>query len=507
MAAVDPQRRNIRPPPEAKVNLVVDEIVEAVEAALAVDHCQQVLLRECGEPRALRWAEESNAVLELKQVREQGGLYGIGLKIDIDPPHLVQRVSNLKDPDGHSINEVRVGDALLLINGQHVELGSIDALEKAILGPKGSTLRLAFARMHPPTDPQQDLKRGSFSSSEDVYEVEVMRHVVIREWDEAHSWLEHGQIRAERTVTAATPNKPQDAKDAILFVSGDDQAAFVEGAVAKTGTLQQPAGPGGLLPMRQSNAVLELKQVREQGGLYGIGLKIDMDPPHLVQRVSNLKDPDGHSINEVRVGDALLLVNGQHVEAVEKAILGPKGSTLNLAFARMHPPTDPQQDLKRGPFSTSEDVYEVEVMRHVAIREWDEAHSWLELRQELRGRPLLADEEIVPVMESVRRCVVDRSNQALDFICEERVAMCSLGIHCAQEMGNGVNEIMDQSLRPNQIQVLVPGSPAHTSGKLKQGRSRFESFFSIHHIPPISLPSPPRYANYRNTRQSPLNAL
>ena len=115
-------------------------------------------------------------------------------------------------------------------------------------------------------------------------------------------------------------------------------------------------GPGGLLATRQSNAVLELKQVREQGGLYGIGLKIDMDPPHLVQRVSNLKDPEGRSINDVRVGDALLLVNGQHVElgsmeALEKAILGPKGSTLNLAFTRMHPPKDPaSQDLMRGSF-------------------------------------------------------------------------------------------------------------------------------------------------------------
>ena len=49
----------ILPSPEAlwaKVRLVVGEILEAVEAALAVDHRQQALLRDCGGPRALRRA-------------------------------------------------------------------------------------------------------------------------------------------------------------------------------------------------------------------------------------------------------------------------------------------------------------------------------------------------------------------------------------------------------------------------------------------------------------------
>jgi len=226
--------------------------------------------------------------------------------------------------------------------------------------------------------------------------------------------------------------------------------------------------------------------VREQGGLYGIGLKIDMDPPHLVQRVSALQDTDGRSINDqVRVGDALLLINGQHVElgsmeALEKAILGPKGSTLKLAFTRMAAPKSSTEQ--------SQDVYEVEVVRHVAIREWDETHSWMEVRDDLRGGRLLADEEIVPVMEAVRRCVVDRSNQALDFIREERVAMCSLGIHFAQDMAS---ESRDRSLRPNQIQILVPGGPAHVSGKLKRGNSPSPSPGSSVMPSPCILPSTP----------------
>ena len=85
---------------------------------------------------------------------------------------------------------------------------------------------------------------------------------------------------------------------------------------------------------------------------------------------------------------------------------------------------------------------------------------------DVKGSPLTAQEEIVSVMEAVRSCVVDRSNYALDFIREERVAMCSLGMHFAQDMSS---DSKDRNLRPNQIQILVPASPAHMSGKLKKG--------------------------------------
>jgi hypothetical protein len=177
------------------------------------------------------------------------------------------------------------------------------------------------------------------------------------------------------------------------------------GLIAKSDAVRRDGAPGGRLPPLPSNNALELKEVREQGGLFGIGLKVDMDPPHLVQRVSNLKAPDGTSLNDhVTVGDSLHLINGQHVElgsmeALEKAILGPKDSQLKLAF---------KSSAKGVPGQSNQQIYEVVVKRHVAIREWDETHSWLELRDEYKGSPLLAEEDIVGVMEEIRRCVVDR---------------------------------------------------------------------------------------------------
>ena len=249
-----------------------------------------------------------------------------------------------------------------------------------------------------------------------------------------------------------------------LSMSTHDPHGNWDGLISKSDAVRRNDGPGGHLPIRRSNETLELKEVRDIGGLYGIGLKIDLDPPHLVQRVSNLKDPEDRSINDkVRQGDALLHIDGEHVElgsmeALEKAILGPKDSTLKLTFVKM-----PSPGMHAG---KSKDVYDVVVKRHVTIREWDETHRWLEVRDDIRDAPLQADIEIVSVMEDLRRCVVDRSNYALDFIREERVAMCSLGMHFAQDMSS---DSRDRNLRPNQIQILVPGGPAHISGKLKRG--------------------------------------
>lgn len=196
--------------------------------------------------------------------------------------------------------------------------------------------------------------------------------------------------------------------------------------ISKSDAVRRDGAPGGRLPPLQSNNTLELKQVREQGGLYGIGLKVDMDPPHLVQRVSNLQAPDGSSLNDhVKVGDSLLLINGQHVElgsmeALEKAILGPKDSTLKLAF---------KSYAKGTAGANQQNIYEIVVKRHVTIREWDETHSWLELRDEFKGNPLLAEEDIVGVMEELRRCVADRYAHARGTCTNKHNAHIDVLVH------------------------------------------------------------------------------
>jgi hypothetical protein len=212
---------------------------------------------------------------------------------------------------------------------------------------------------------------------------------------------------------------------------------------------------------------VSLKETRERGGLFGIGLTVDMDPPYQVQRVSNIKDRNDHSINDrVNVGDSLVLINDERCvgsmdwSGIEKAILGPKNSTVKLGFERM-------SLSKRNMVENTKEIYEVEVKRHVPIRDWEESekvHSWIELRKQHQGSPLLAEENIVSVMEELRRCVVDESNRALDFIREENVSMSSLGMHFQQEMLND-----SRDLRPNRILELVPASPAHLSGKLEIG--------------------------------------
>ena len=185
---------------------------------------------------------------------------------------------------------------------------------------------------------------------------------------------------------------------------------------ANTDVFRRRDGPGGRLPIIKSTDTVELKETRERIGLFGIGLKVDMDPPHLVQVVSNIKYSNNHSIeNRVNVGDSLVCINGERcvgsMESLEKAILGPKNSTLKLGFERM-------ELSNRNMAQGANDIYEVEVKRHVPIREWEELHGWIELRQEHKGRHLLAEEDIVLVMEELRRCVADPSNYALDFIRE-----------------------------------------------------------------------------------------
>ncbi len=48
-------------------------------------------------------------------------------------------------------------------------------------------------------------------------------------------------------------------------------------------------------PALKADAAVFLRHVADEGGVYGIGMKIDLKPPHNVMRVSNLKDPNGNS--------------------------------------------------------------------------------------------------------------------------------------------------------------------------------------------------------------------
>eukprot|EP00961_Rhodomonas_salina_P055913 750621-Rhodomonas_salina.2 len=48
-------------------------------------------------------------------------------------------------------------------------------------------------------------------------------------------------------------------------------------------------------PALKPDVAVALKKEADEGGMYGIGMKIDLKAPHRVMRVSNLKDPDGNS--------------------------------------------------------------------------------------------------------------------------------------------------------------------------------------------------------------------
>ena len=147
---------------------------------------------------------------------------------------------------------------------------------------------------------------------------------------------------------------------------GHDPHGHWDGLISKNDAVRRDGAAGGRLPLRQSNECLQRTEVREQGGLYGIGVKVDTQPPHLVLNVSNLRDAQGESANHlVHVGDALVKINGKpaelsSMEALERAILGPKDSMLTLSFAKM--------SSKWGAAANPKEQYDVKVKRHVPIR-------------------------------------------------------------------------------------------------------------------------------------------
>eukprot|EP00281_Chroomonas_sp_CCMP1168_P021587 CAMPEP_0206232758 /NCGR_PEP_ID=MMETSP0047_2-20121206/11595_1 /ASSEMBLY_ACC=CAM_ASM_000192 /TAXON_ID=195065 /ORGANISM="Chroomonas mesostigmatica_cf, Strain CCMP1168" /LENGTH=230 /DNA_ID=CAMNT_0053656533 /DNA_START=54 /DNA_END=742 /DNA_ORIENTATION=- len=91
--------------------------------------------------------------------------------------------------------------------------------------------------------------------------------------------------------------------------------------------------------------------------LFGLGVKIQDNPPHIVQAIVNLRDESHANINhKIAIGDELVHINSvpiaeAHVKTLAHLTCGPKGTVVTLSLRRP------------GAKST----YVVRAVRHVAI--------------------------------------------------------------------------------------------------------------------------------------------
>jgi hypothetical protein len=355
---------------------------------------------------------ESTDALELKETSERGGLFGIGIKVDMDPPHLVQNISNIKYSNNNSLHDrVNVGDSLVLINGERC-VGSMEWLEKAILGPKNSALKLGFVR-------------GDVG-----YHAQVLKEETLAFTAAASTVVETKQANVKAGLRYF---QKFGADNHLQRAHASDDSSSGSGA-----------GAGDMEELFQQFIEEEEEPRRTT--------------PHDI--FEDFFRNSAYSRGAGATGGAEAGAGAMR-ERFQQLL-----ATTQVAPQDAHSPTSTMRMRlsNRNTAACTKDIYEVEVKRHVPVREWDDVHSWIELREAQKGRPLLAEEDIVLVMEELRRCVVDGSNYALDFLPEENVSVCSLGMYFQQEMSNERN-----GLGPNKIQVLVPASPAHSSGKLQKG--------------------------------------
>eukprot|EP00960_Hanusia_phi_P029679 748099-Hanusia_phi.AAC.2 len=198
------------------------------------------------------------------------------------------------------------------------------------------------------------------------------------------------------------------------------------------------------------SSLTDLRCVFKTGGRYGIGLKIDTDPPHRTQRVANLIDAKGQRVEVVKIGDYLRTIDGQvvaleNMEGIERKILGAKNTTVTLSFR----------------CSRTQQDYEVTAMRHIPFQTWSETRRWLEIREELYGKELKVEPEVLRQLEAIRALLCNKSGYAKDFLLNEPVTLESFGLVLA--------EASDSKSSSNRIAKILPGSPAFMSGKLKEG--------------------------------------
>ncbi len=106
--------------------------------------------------------------LELKESKSTVGLYGIGMKINTEVPHVIRQVTGLQDENGNSLNhEVQVGDVLILVDNQPIHNLDLDALERAFFGEQNSLVALTLKSKQP----------GN------VKQLRVRRHVLVRTFE------------------------------------------------------------------------------------------------------------------------------------------------------------------------------------------------------------------------------------------------------------------------------------------------------------------------------------
>ena len=143
--------------------------------------------------------------------------------------------------------------------------------------------------------------------------------------------------------------------------------------------------------LSQELETLTLKRRFEATGLFGVGLQVSDDPPHVVQRVSRLLDVNRRNVSDtVRIGDTLYSVNDfqvemSSIETVEQIIYGDMSSIVRLTFC-----------------DRNRQKYDVTAIRHVPISVWEQERVWYEIKPEFQGKDLRCDASIVLYLETIR---------------------------------------------------------------------------------------------------------
>jgi hypothetical protein len=157
--------------------------------------------------RAVR--ERSAPVPEAPPVRSD--MYGIGLKISNDSPHRIIEATNLRDLNGHSINQlVGRGDTLESVNDVKITDMSIDDVELLIFGPENSLVSLALS-----------------GKNKRPYSIQVKRHLLVQ----FAMGLAFSSTPPYEVISVNEVMDPNDVQITNAISIGD-QLMFVDGAPA-----------------------------------------------------------------------------------------------------------------------------------------------------------------------------------------------------------------------------------------------------------------------------------